>query len=153
MASGALWFALVVIGLLMLRAVPLLGWATGKALTLRAAMLVFITAGFIGPMGWVGDALEWLVTNVNGWGGDLTRAAVGSSVMGIVWFALCVIWVAGFLPTKLIRFDPPDWLAVIGLILPALADSIPGGVGGLFQELFAWIGTNISDVAERGFEG
>jgi hypothetical protein len=152
-ASGALWFVLFLIACGLLAAVPRLGPATLKALSLRLSMLVFISAGTVGLSGKIGEGLDWLLVKATHIGNDATAFAIGSAVMWAVWLSLCVVWVAGFLPTKLIRFDPRDELAAAGLILPAVASAIPGGAGDFFQGLFNGIGAFFVDLVTGWFGG
>jgi hypothetical protein len=146
-------FVLFLIGCGLLAATPRLGWATGRAITLRLAMLVFIAAGTVGLSGQLGEFLDWGLTKFTHLGNDATAYAVGSAVMWVAWLALCVVWVAGFLPTKVIRFDPHDLLAGVGLILPATAEAIPGPAGDFFAGLFDEIGTFFVDLVTGWFGG
>jgi hypothetical protein len=152
-ASGALWFVLFLIGCGLLVAVPRLGPATLKAVTLRLSMLVFIAGGTVGLSGLLGDFLAWGVTSATEWGNNATAVAIGSAVMWAVWLSLCVVWLAGFLPTRVIRYDPPDELAAAGLILPAVAQAIPGKAGDFFTGLFDSIGAFFVDLVTSWFGG
>lgn len=153
MASGALWFVLFLLGCGLLAATPRLGWATGRAISLRLAMLVFVAAGTVGLSGLLGDFLDWAVTSITTWGNNAAVATVGAAVMWVVWLSLCVVWAAGFLPTKVIRFDPNDLLAATGLILPAVAEAIPGAAGDFFTNLFDAIGEFFVDLVTSWFGG
>jgi hypothetical protein len=85
-------------------------------------------------------ALGWAVGTV----GAGSSAAVGTTALvGIVALALCLAWVLGMLPGWWIRFDPPDWLAWAGLVLPALAVQIPGPVGNLVNSLITGAGSMV----------
>jgi len=128
--AGTVWVFLVAAGLGFLWLVPRIDHPTGKAVAVRAAHLALLGAGTVGAAGWLGSwmktALGWIV----GAAGAGSTAVVGTTaVVGIAALALCLAWVLGMLPGWWIRFDPPDWLAWAGLVLPALAVQIPGPLG------------------------
>jgi hypothetical protein len=140
--AGTVWVFLVAAGLAFLWLVGRIGHPTGKAVAVRAAHLALLGAGTVGAAGWLGSwtraGLAWIV-RVAGAG---TSAAVGTNaVVGIAALGLCLAWVLGMLPSWWIRFDPPDWLAWAGLVLPALAVQIPGPVGSLVSGVITGAGS------------
>lgn len=134
--SATVWLVLVVIGFGLLRFVtPHTQHDLLKAVLARVAAMSFIGAGLIGGAGWLGGALHSVVGWVNTQGGSAMAATIGTGAMWILWAALSLVWVLTFLPDALFAKDMPDWLSVTGLVIPALAVSIPGGVGNFFQTI------------------
>jgi hypothetical protein len=128
--AGTVWVFLVAAGLACLWLVGRIEHPTGKAVAVRAAHLSLLGAGTVGAAGWLGSwttaGLAWAVGAV----GAGSSAVVGTTaVVGIAALGLVGAWVLGMLPSWWIRFDPPDWLAWAGLVLPALAVQIPGPLG------------------------
>jgi hypothetical protein len=140
--AGTVWVFLVAAGLAFLWLVGRIDHPLGKAVAVRAAHLSLLGAGTVGAAGWLGSwtkaALGWIVRAVGASG----SAVVGTTaVVGIAALGLCIAWVLGMLPSWWIRFDPPDWLAWAGLVLPALAVQIPGPIGDLVHTVITGAGS------------
>jgi hypothetical protein len=139
--AGTVWVFLVAAGFGFLWLVPHVGPPWAKAAAVRAGHLALLGAGTVGAAGWLGTWFERLLTTVVQAVGASSAAVVGTSaVVGVLALGLCVAWVLGILPYRLIRFDPPDWLAWAGLILPAIAVQIPGPAGDAVASLITWTG-------------
>lgn len=139
--SATVWLVLVTIGFGLLRYVtPHTGHDLLKAILARVAACAFIGAGLIGGAGWLGGALHTAVGWVNAQGGSAMAATIGTGAIWVIWAALSIVWVLSFLPDDWFAKDMPDWLSVSGLVLPALAVSIPGPMGSFFQTLNQTLG-------------
>jgi hypothetical protein len=139
--AGTVWVFLVAAGLAFLWLVPHVGHHLVKAAAVRAGHLALLGAGTVGAGGWLGTWIKNLLGAVTGAVGTSSTALIGTSaVVGIIALGLCLAWVLGMLPERLIHFDPPDWLAWAGLILPAIAVQIPGPAGNLVTSLITGAG-------------
>lgn len=110
----------------------------------RLAGFAFIGAGLIGAEGWVGDIINgtigWLFRTLN----SLTDSAFGTSVAWILAAAITFLWIGGMLPGKVFDYDPPDWLVICGLIVPALGAMIPGKAGNAANMLITMGGEQVN---------
>ena len=99
------------------------------AVLVRVAALLFVSAGLISATGWLGNFISTTFTTVNTAGDQVARSAVGSTIMWLVWFALGLLWFLCLLPHRWFAMAIPDWLSVLGLVLPAGVALIPGPAG------------------------
>jgi hypothetical protein len=128
--AGTVWVFLVAAGIGFLWLVPHVGHPLAKAGAVRAGHLSLLGAGTVGAGGWLGSWITTVLGGIVHAVGASSAAVIGTSaVVGIIALGLCLAWVLGILPYQVIRFDPPDWLAYAGLILPAVAVQIPGPAG------------------------
>jgi hypothetical protein len=111
---------------------------------LRLSGAAFVGAGLIGAQGWLGQ----VVTSGTAWvmktGDSLGSAAIGTSVVWIIAAALALMWIGSMLPTRVIGFDPPDWLIFAGFFLPSLEASVPGQLGGALRAITSWAGHGVN---------
>lgn len=114
------WTLLAALGMWILRNMPRAKNKSVKAVLVRLAAVLFLTAGAIGAGGWIGGAITWLVT---------FAGAIGGGLAWVLWFIGALSWLAGMVPEKWFRGDVPDWLSMTGVILPSLLASVPGPVG------------------------
>lgn len=141
MVTGTIWVFLVAAGVFFLWLVPHVGHHLAQAASVRAGHLALLGAGTVGAAGVLGGWIQSLLGAVVGAVGASSAALLGTrAVVGLIALALCVAWVLGILPMRWVRFDPPDWLAWTGLILPAIAVQIPGPVGHLVAGLITGTG-------------
>lgn len=116
----------------------------------RIAGCSFIGAGMAGIDGWIGSLIQAVTGTVLEVTDDLGVALLGTGVVVILIAGAGAAWVVGMLPGKLFRWDPPDWLVVGGLLLPALLEPVPGKLGeglrattdaggGLAVDLVTWL--------------
>jgi hypothetical protein len=138
--EATLWVLLVVVGFGLLRAIEHVHVNLMGAVMERVAAAAFVGAGVIGASGWIGSGIAWVVGAVNSLGSSLGAAAVGSGPIWIAWLALSVLWVLALLPDSWFGWHLPPWLSVTGLVLPALAASIPGQLGDLLRMVIDGIG-------------
>ncbi|MET7284202.1 hypothetical protein ABZS29_38570 [Kribbella sp. NPDC005582] len=117
----------------------------------RVAGFSFVGAGLIGAAGWVGGlingTLGWLFRFIN----DLSNSALGTGVAWIVAAAIAGLWIGGMLPDKVFSYDPPDWLVIAGLIVPALVAKVPGKAGSAFDTVITAGGQGLTDMVGRLF--
>lgn len=111
----------------------------------RLAGFSFIGAGLIGADGWVGDFINgtigWLFRAIN----DVTNTAFGTGAAWIVAAAIAFLWIGGMLPGKVFDYDPPDWLVIAGLIVPALAAMVPGKAGNAAEIIITMGGHQVNN--------
>jgi hypothetical protein len=131
------WTLLAALGFWILRTMPRAKHRTVKALLVRAAAVLFLTAGAIGAGGWIGESLTWLV----GFAG-----AIGGGLAWVLWLIGALSWLAGMVPEKWFRGDVPDWLSMSGLVLPSLLAAVPGPVGDAMTRAM----TGVSDLVGNG---
>jgi hypothetical protein len=95
----------------------------------RVAGFAFIGAGMIGAAGWVGGLIDgtigWIFRTIN----DVTGSAFGTGVAWILAAAIAFLWIGGMMPDRVFSYDPPDWLVIAGLFVPALVAMVPGKAG------------------------
>jgi hypothetical protein len=122
------WILMVVFGFAAMFAMQFTpNWA--DFILVRLAGFSFIGAGMIGASGWVGDIINGtlgaLFRAING----VTSNAFGTGVAWILAAAIAFLWIGGMLPDRLFSYDPPDWLVIAGIIVPALVAMVPGKAG------------------------
>jgi len=127
--GATLWMVLTVAGFGLLRAMDYTTHPLLDALLVRAAAFSFVGAGLIGASGWLGTTIAATVSWANGVGASVGSAAFGTGAVWIAWLVMAVAWVLTILPETWFDAPIPDWLSVAGLVLPALAASIPGPLG------------------------
>lgn len=112
----------------------------------RLAGFSFIAGGFMGVGGWVGGLINgsigWLFRTIN----DVSSSAVGSSIGWLVAAAITFLWIGGMLPGKVFDYDPPDWLVIAGIIVPALVAKVPGKAGNAADMLLTMGGDAVSNM-------
>jgi hypothetical protein len=131
------WTLLAALGFWILRTMPRAKHKTVKAVLVRAAAVLFLTAGAIGAGGYIGQFLSWLVS---------FAGAFGGGVAWVLWLIGALSWLAGMVPEKWFRGDVPDWLSMSGIVLPSLLASVPGPVGNAMTTAM----TGVSDVVGNG---
>lgn len=131
--TATLWVLLVVAGFGGLWCVDKAKGGLLKALLVRAAAFSFAGAGMIGASGWIGTAMEKVVAAVNEAAAEAGTIALGTGAVWIIWLGLGLAWILTILPESWFGAEMPDWLSVTGLVLPALAVSIPGPIGNAIQ--------------------
>lgn len=127
--SATVWLVLTVLGFVTLRSMVYMRHATLKAIAIRFAAFAFLGAGTVGAAGWLGHAMTAVIGAVNRIGAAAGAAAIGTGAVWIVWALMAVAWILTLLPERWFGRDIPDWLSMSGLILPALAVTIPGPFG------------------------
>ncbi len=139
--AGTVWVFLVAAGFGFLWLVPHVGPFWAKAVSLRLGHLSLLGAGTVGAAGWLGTWTEKLLAAGVSAVGAGSSAVVGTTaVVGVVALGLCIAWILGMLPERVVGFDPPDWLAWAGLVLPAVAVQIPGPAGDAIASLITGAG-------------
>lgn len=139
--AGTVWLFLVAAGVGFLWLVPHVGHHWAEALALRAGHLSLLGAGTVGAAGWLGSATKSvLAATVHAVGAGGSALIGTTAVVGLTALGLCIAWVLGILPARVVAFDPPDWLAYAGLLLPAVAAQIPGPIGHLVGSLITGTG-------------
>ena len=131
------WLLLAALGVWILRTMPRAKHRTVKAVLVRTAAILVMTAGAISAGGWIGQALAWLVDVAGG---------IGGGVAWVLWLIGALSWLAGMVPEKWFGGDVPDWLSMSGLALPSLLVSVPGPVGQGMTEAM----TGVSDLVNSG---
>lgn len=138
------WILMVAIGfaaMFTMRYTP--DWA--DFVLVRFAGFSFIGAGLIGASGWIGGlingTLGWLFRTIN----DLTSSAFGTGVAWILAAAIAFLWIGGMLPDRFFSYDPPDWLVIAGIFVPALAAMIPGKAGTAANTVITMGGHTVTD--------
>ncbi len=127
--TGTLWLLLVACGVGLMWVMRYTRHPLIDAVLVRASAFSFAGAGIVGAGGWIGTVLTGLVKGLNSIGAQLGTAAIGSAAVWIVWAALSLMWVLTILPERWFGRGIPDWLAISGVVLPAMAASIPGEFG------------------------
>jgi hypothetical protein len=147
--TGTLWLLLVAAGVGLMWAMRYTQHAMLDAVLVRASAFSYAGAGVIGAGGWIGRMLAGLVDGVNSAAASLGVAALGTAAVWVVWAGLSLAWVLTLLPEQWFGRDIPDWLAISGVVLPALAASIPGPLGqGLHDVIEACGGLMIDGVGQ-----
>lgn len=131
--NATLWVLLVVAGFGGLWCVDKAKGGLLKALLVRAAAFSFAGAGMIGASGWIGTAITKVIAAVNEAAAEAGMVALGTAAVWIAWLVLGLAWILTILPESWFGAEMPDWLSVTGLVLPALAVSIPGPIGNAIQ--------------------
>lgn len=114
---------------------------TLDAVLVRLAAVLFLGAGFVGASGVIGTAVHKAFVTSNTQGDAIARTALGSSVMYLVWLGLGLLWLLCFIPERWFSKAIPDWLSVLGLLLPTGVETIPGPVGKAMVHLMRSIAT------------
>jgi hypothetical protein len=138
--SATVWLVLTVMGFVLLRSMVYIRHATLKAIAIRVAAFAFIGAGTVGAAGWLGHAMTAAISAVNRIGGQAGAAAIGTGAVWIVWALLAGAWILTLLPESWFGRDIPDWLSMSGLVLPALAVTIPGPFGSMVRSVTTAVG-------------
>jgi hypothetical protein len=138
--GATLWLLLTVAGFGFLWAMEYVGHPLIDAVLVRAAAFSFAGAGTIGAAGWLGHAATALVQGVNQAGARAGAAAIGTGAVWVIWAVLSIAWVLTLLPETWFAARIPDSLSVAGLLLPALASSIPGPLGDLLRHVITGAG-------------
>ena len=123
------------------------------ALLVRVAACLFAAAGTIGATGWIGNLIHSFTTTVDSTGNQVTRSAVGSAVMWLVWFLLGLLWILCILPERWFKRSIPDWLSVSGLVLPAGLATVPGPAGVALLSILTFAGNLVMAPARALFGG
>lgn len=96
---------------------------------IRCAAAAFVGAGTIGATGWLGrmfnGAIEWITTTADNFG----QQALGETVVWIIAAGIGFAWIGALLPERFFGFEYPDWLVVVGFVLPSLLAGVPGDLG------------------------
>lgn len=139
------WFLMVAVGVGCLWAMTRTSEKADFVLV-RAAGFAFIAAGLIGATGWLGNAIDtftsWVLNATN----SIGAAAFGTAVVWILAAGVGLMWVGAMLPDRWFKFDPPDWLVVGGLVIPALLAAVPGPLGEFLRTVTTWAGEGITTV-------
>jgi len=114
------WMLLTALGFWILKNMPRIRHRTIRAVSVRAAAILFLVAGGVTAGGFVGGALASLVH---------ATQVVGAGLAWILFFLGALSWLAGMVPENWFRGDVPDWLSISGLALPSLLASVPGPIG------------------------
>lgn len=138
--EATIWLVLVVAGFALLRALDYVHHEWLAAAMLRLAALSFVGAGVIGARGWIGGFITTTVDFVNTTAARFGAAAIGTGAVWVVWLVLSIAWVLTLLPDRWFDAVIPDWLSVSGVVLPALAASIPGHAGDALRGLINTVG-------------
>ncbi|MGH3973470.1 MAG: hypothetical protein ACRDS9_09100 [Pseudonocardiaceae bacterium] len=112
----------------------------------RVAACCFAGAGTIGAVGWLGNAIDtvvsWVVTTAD----TLSSGVLGTPVVWILAAGLGFAWVGALVPDRWFQFRFPDWLSYSGLLLPPLLASVPGNLGNGLDLVVTWCGNGMVDV-------
>jgi hypothetical protein len=151
--GATLWLVLTVAGFGLLRAMEYVAHPTLEAVIIRAAAFSFAGAGTIGAAGWLGDAVTSVVTWANDAGAEAGAAALGTGAVWVIWAVFSIAWVLTLLPDEWFGARIPDSLSVAGLVLPALAASIPGPLGDILREIISGAGNLMVSLARGAVSG
>lgn len=151
MAKGTIALLMLVVGALLIIAIPKLSKPTLKAIAVRLAAIAFLGAGINLVGGWAGDAIGWLVESVNSIGTQITSQAFGAGAIWVLYFALVVLWFAAMVPTSWFDYDPPDGLTISGVVLPAFAAHIPGSFGANAHQFLVTLGSTETRIVTGWF--
>lgn len=149
--TGTLWLLLVASGVGLMWVMRYTRHPMVDAVLVRASAFSFAGAGIVGAGGWIGDLLGGLVEGVNSLGGQLGIAAVGSAAVWIIWAGLSLMWILTLLPESWFGRSIPDWLAISGVVLPAMASSIPGAFGDAMSRVITACGELMIHVVGQAF--
>jgi hypothetical protein len=138
--SATVWLVLTVLGFVTLRSMVYMRHATLKAIAIRFAAFAFLGAGTVGAAGWLGHAMTSVIGAVNRIGAQAGAAAIGTGAVWIAWALMAGAWILTLLPERMFGRDIPDWLSMSGLVLPALAVTIPGPFGQLIRAVTTAVG-------------
>lgn len=144
-----LWLVLTVAGFGLLRAMDHVMHPMLDAVMVRAAAFSFAGAGAIGASGWLGEFVTAAVSGVNQAGAKAGAAAIGTGAIWVLWAVLSIAWILTLLPETWFAARIPDSLSVAGLVLPALAASIPGPLGGILREAIHGAGNLMLSLARQ----
>lgn len=150
MAQGTLALLMLVVASGLLVSVGKFGNSTVKAIAVRLAAISYVAAGINVAGGWLGDGIAWLVQTADDIGSAVVNQAFGTGAVWVLYLALVVTWVAGMVPEKWFNFPIPDWLAVSGLILPAMTEGLPGDLGQGLHRLVMTTGNTMTEIVTTG---
>ena len=85
--------------------------------------------------------------------GEGRRRRPGTSAIWVLWLLASVAWVLTMLPESMFSGEIPDWLSISGLVLPALAASIPGRVGDLLNGVITGAGNLMIELVRQAVTG
>jgi hypothetical protein len=148
-----LWLVLAVTGFGLMRATERVGHPLIAAMLVRASAFSFVGAGLIGASGWLGDLMASAVGAVNSAGAQAGAAALGTGAVWVVWLLASAAWVLTLLPESWFAGEIPDWLSMSGLVLPALAASIPGRLGDLLSAVITGAGNLMVELVRQAVTG
>jgi hypothetical protein len=151
--GATLWLVLTVAGFGFLRAMEYTGRPLLEAIMIRAAAFSFAGAGTVGASGWLGAAVTSTVRWLNDVGSSAGAAAIGTGAVWVIWAVMSIAWVLTLLPDSWFAADIPDALSIAGLVLPALAASIPGPLGDLLREAIGGAGRLMIQVVSQAVTG
>jgi hypothetical protein len=135
--DAGLWVALTVVGTAFLLSKQLAGHNLVTWALVRLSALCYLAAGVVGAAGWFGRWMEDIVSWSIRTGQDIGVSTLGTKwVLGIVVLVGAIGFLLALLPDSWWGGQMPDWGSVCGLLLPALATSIPGPIG-------AWLRTDV----------
>lgn len=96
----------------------------GKYGFVVTAMILIMGAGTtVTQIPWLGPIIASVTTSIRGAGGVGGLLVLGGTLV------LVLMWIAAALPDRMVGYDPPDWLAYCGLVIPGLASALPGPLG------------------------
>jgi hypothetical protein len=131
MIAGGLTVLMIVLAGLML-------WLKDKAKKgkhIFALTILIVGSGTtVTQIPWLGPIIDSVSTSVRGAGGIAGLIVLGGTL------ALVLIWIAAALPDRMVGYDPPDWLAYCGLLIPSLVSSLPGPLGRGMADLMTSLG-------------
>lgn len=128
--GASLWVALTVISAAILVTKQLAGHNLITAALARFAALGFLAAGVIGADGWIGRWMHDVISWATHTGQHASTSAFGSALLiGVVALIASILFLLALLPDSWWGGSMPDWGSVCGLVIPALAVSIPGPAG------------------------
>lgn len=142
MVTEVSWILLLVVGGFFMW---LITWSENDwldAFAVRAAGCSFVGAGTVGADGFIGrlvtGTVDWVMSTTN----DLSAAALGATVVGIIGALLGAVWLVAMAPSKLFRYNAPDWLLISGFFFPSLLIQVGGVVGDVLRSIIIDFGAN-----------
>ncbi|WP_407568338.1 hypothetical protein QK900_15660 (plasmid) [Arsenicicoccus dermatophilus] len=115
LATGCLW---------------LMRWTSPvvDAVLVRVAAVLYLLAGMVLAAGWLGAVVAWAAGGLGALAVVL-GAATFAAVAGMTLVVCLGAWWAAALLTSEDVLPVPEWLVLVGLVLPSLMAAAPGSVG------------------------
>lgn len=77
----------------------------------------------------------------------------GGVIIGMFGFGLTWILVLAAMPDEFFSYDPPDWVAYAGALIPTFSVSFPGELGQRFADFIMVIAEASNNIGSGGFGG